>query len=412
MLPQFVTIPLALLAAGGCVAGIAYWSVVAWRVRRMLPKVPRIEDALSARSDDAGKVSVVVPAHNEERVIAECARALLAQDHPDLEVIIVLDRCTDRTAAILRETAGGDPRLRVIENDHCPPDWAGKCHAASVGAKAARGEWLLFSDADVRFDPRLVRASVATSRRLGCGLLSLVGRLEAGAWFERVLQPPAAVGLLRIYPLDRANREQNPRAFANGQFMLFRRDVYESIGGHAAVHDDLLEDLAFARRVRDSGGRIGVATAKDLMGVSMYASFDAMRRGWRRIFIEACDRSPRKMLRYGMRTAGSALLPLAILAAALLGLHAASRGEVPQSTGLLAVAIAATLAQTAALVGIYRSMSMPITAVPCFSIGCLILANELRRGAKDLWNRRPVRWGGREYVLEPNLDLPAASAAR
>lgn len=408
MPPAALTIPLALLAAGGCVAGIAYWSVVLWRVRRMMPQVPAVESAIaSGAAAPAGRVSVVVPAHNEARVIADCAKALLAQDHRDLEIVFVLDRCTDRTLEILRGVVAGDPRVRIVENDRCPDDWAGKCHAAWLGARAATGEWLLFSDADVEFAPQLVRASLATAIARGCGLLSLVGRLDSGAWFERVLQPAAAFGLLRIFPLDRANRVTAPRAFANGQFMLFTRELYESIGGHASVRDDLLEDLAFARLARRRGGRLGVATAKELMGVSMYPSFDAMRRGWRRIFIEACHRSPARLRRYALRAAGSALLPLAIALAAAFAAHAWTRGEMPQASALAALAVAATAAQTLALASIYRSMGMPLSAAPWFAIGSLMLANELRRGARDLEKRKPIRWGGRDYVLEPDVFTPA-----
>ena len=408
MPPTLWTIPLALLAAGGCVAGIAYWTVVLWRVRRMMPHVPAVEAAIAAGAPSpSGRVSVIVPAHNEARVIADCAKALLAQDHAALEVVFVLDRCTDRTLEILRGAAGDDPRVKIVENAHCPDDWAGKCHAAWIGAKAATGDWLLFSDADVEFAPQLVRASLATASARGCGLLSLVGRLDSGAWFERVLQPAAAFGLLRIFPLDRANRETAPRAFANGQFMLFTRELYESIGGHASVRDDLLEDLAFARLARLRGGRLGVATAKELMGVSMYPSFDTMRRGWRRIFIEACHRSPARLRRYAFRAAGSALLPVAIVLAAVFAAHASVRGEMPQAIALATLALAATASQTIALASIYRSMSMPRSAMPWFALGSLILANELRRGARDLEQRKPVRWGGRNYVLEPNVHTPA-----
>ncbi|MHC4834065.1 MAG: glycosyltransferase family 2 protein [Planctomycetota bacterium] len=423
MNPELLTIPLALLAAAGCAAGTAYWAVVWWRLHRMLPRIPTVEDhAVPTPSESEAEsrtgedlVTVVVPAHNEARVIARCAEALLAQDHRSLEIVFVLDRCTDETAAILRRTVGDDPRVRILENDRCPEDWAGKCHAASLGAAVATGRWIVFTDADVRFAPHLVGAALRTAKARECGLLSLVGRLETGSWFERVLQPPAAVGLLRIFPLDRANRLHRPRAFANGQFMLFDRESYDAVGGHAAVKHDLLEDLAFARRVNEAGIRLGVATAKDSMGVSMYPSFEAMRRGWRRIFIEACGRSARRMRRYAIRTAGAALLPVAVVAAFGFAVHASSVGDRLAAAGLAAVATSAVVVQTFALRRIYRSMAMPRAAVLWFSIGCLVVANELRRGAHHLESGRPVRWGGREYVLQSHeastSTSPSSNAA-
>ncbi len=410
-----VTTLFALLATAACIGGTAYWAVVWYRLHRMMPMIPTVEEHAVADVDDTDLVTVVVPAHNEARVVARCAEALLAQDHRSLEIVFVLDRCTDETAAILRRTVGSDPRVRIVENDRCPEDWAGKCHAASLGAAVAKGRWIVFTDADVRFAPHLVGAALRTAKARECGLLSLVGRLEAGSWFEQVLQPPAAVGLLRIFPLDRANRLHRPRAFANGQFMLFDRQAYDAVGGHAAVKHDLLEDLAFARRVNEAGIRLGVATAKDSMGVSMYPSFEAMRRGWRRIFIEACGRSSRRMRRYAIRTAGAALLAVAVVAAFAFAVHAWSVGHVPAATGLVSVAAAAVVVQTFALRRIYRSMAMPGTAVLWFSIGCLVVANELRRGAHHLESGRPVRWGGREYILQSyeasTSALPSSNAA-
>ncbi len=98
---------------------------------------------------------------------------------------------------------------------------------------------------------------------------------------------------------------------------------------------------------------------------------------------------------------------MAIVLAAVFALHAFDRGEMPQALALATLAVAAIASQTIALASIYRSMAMPRSAMPWFAIGSLILANELRRGARDLEHRKPVRWGGREYVLEPNVHTPA-----
>ena len=403
----------AILAGGACAAGLAYWSVFFHRVRRMGSQVPRVEDALQTPPPAEGwpRVSVVIPVHDEARTIAASVRGLLAQDYPPdrLEAIYVLDRCRDATPQLLAEAAGGDPRIRTIENDSCPPDWAGKCHAAARGAAAATGRFLLFSDADVRLDPRLVRAAVATAIARRTDLLSLLGRLSDSHWFERVLQPVAALSLMRMYPLDRANRERSPRGFANGQFMLFRREAYEAIGGHAAVREDLLEDLAFARRLAAEGRRLGVAAVPSMMEVHMYGSLAAMRSGWRRIFLEACGRSPRRLRRYAARLAGSTLLAPAILAAAALAVAAAAEARWAEAGALAALAAAAAAAQTLALATAFRQMAVPLAALPWFAPGCLMLARELAAAAADLDRGRPIRWGGRDYVVHPQ-GRPAAAA--
>ena len=275
-----------------CALVALYYTFLAVRITRTVLRAPQVREGLAEPAPREGwpLVSIVVPAHNEERVIATCAASLLASEYPALEVIVVLDRCSDRTRELLQPFAERDARLQIIENAACPADWAGKCNAARIGAEAARGRYLLFTDADVRFDPALVRAAVGLLRRDRRGLLSLLPHAVAVAWYERVVQPIAAFTLMTMYPIDKINREVRRRPFANGQFLLFERSVYERVGGHAATKHDLLEDIAFARLVDASGARVGLAMAVDMLEVHMYASFAALREGWRRIFIEASRR--------------------------------------------------------------------------------------------------------------------------
>jgi cellulose synthase/poly-beta-1,6-N-acetylglucosamine synthase-like glycosyltransferase len=182
----------------------------------------------------------VVPAHNESRVIAACVRSLRTETYPQLRVVFALDRCTDDTAALVRAGIAGDGRFEIVEIDACPDDWAGKVHAAHTGVTRSRGaqgaDYLLFADADTVFEPGCIAASLALMRQRKLDLLSLLSTLTHDMWFERVVQTAAAFELMRQYPPIRANGLKKRRAFANGQFMLFTRDTYDAVGGHAAVN--------------------------------------------------------------------------------------------------------------------------------------------------------------------------------
>jgi chlorobactene glucosyltransferase len=388
-----------ILIACGALAAL-FFTFFALRVAHVLLRAPRVGDGLaeSAPSDGWPLVSIVVPAHNEERVIENCVTSLLASDYSELEIVVVLDRCSDRTLALLRPFAERDSRLRIIENTACPPDWAGKCNAARVGADAARGKYLLFTDADVRFEPPLVRAAMGLMRRDRRGLLSLLPRVVAVAWYERIVQPIAAMTLMQMYPIDKVNREYRRRPFANGQFLLFERSVYERIGGHAATKHDLLEDIAFARLVEASGARVGLALAADMLEVHMYSSFAAFREGWKRIFIEASRRRVRRLREKALVVlvlgVGTPTVQLAALATGAATGHA---------TFLWAAAIVAwgVAAQAAALAMVYRACRARMRDVVLSSVGAAFVARQLWQGAGDLAKNRPVRWGGREYRLIP-----------
>lgn len=376
-----------------------FWAAV-WRHVGVIAKnPPTVRDGLSRSEPSNGwpRMSIIVPVHNEQRVIEACAVSLLAQDYPNLEVILVLDRCTDATRELLTPYEH-DPRLVIIENDHCPNDWAGKCNAARLGAGRASGEWLVFTDADTEFDPALSRAAVSMAIDRDSPLLSLLSSLTYQATHERVAQPVATMSLMRMFPLVRHSKRK-PRPFANGQYMLFQRSWYEKLGGHAAVKDDLLEDLAFARLVHRHDAQTTVLLADGMLRCSMYDSLEAFQRGWKRIFIEACRR---KTMRLRKRALGLFVLGIASPLAQVAAIGAAVLMENrPLQLAILITAIGSVLVQTASLVRIYQLNGAPRWAVMAYPIGCWIVARLMADAARDLTHRRPVVWGGKQYVLEP-----------
>ena len=392
------------LLAAIAFAGWGYWVVALARVRRVAQAEYSIRSALKLSEPTGGwpSVSVVVPLHNEERVIQRCISSLLAQEYERIEFIFVLDRCTDGTRDILVRHARADSRIILIENDSSPADWASKCHAARLGADSATGDRIIFTDADTCFDPKLVRASVAmaTDRRLQ--LLSLLSTLTTRRWFERVVQPVAAVHLTRMYPIERVNRAERPRPFANGQFMLFDRAWYERLGGHERVKNDLLEDVAFARLVHEKGGRCGIFLAKGMLTCSMYDSLDQLMTGWKRIFIETSRRRPRILrknarLVHGLGIAGPLIQLFTLVVAAMV----IAEGNIPFG-GVLAVLVAIGFGtQIAALLWIYRLSGVPLPMVLLFPVGSWFVRRNFNEAARDLEMGVPIRWAGREYTLEP-----------
>jgi chlorobactene glucosyltransferase len=396
----------ALIGYSGLVA-IFYTAVLA-RMIRMLAFAPRVREGLAQAAPAEGwpLVSIIVPVHNEERVIADCMTSLLASDYPKLEIVVVLDRCSDRSRELLHAFSERDPRLRVIENDSCPPDWAGKCNAARVGAELAQGRYLLFTDADVRFDPALVRAAVGLQRRERHAMLSLLPRVIATTWTDRIVQPIASLALMMMYPIDKVNRAYRRRPFANGQFMLFERDVYERIGGHAATKNELLEDLAFARLVDASGERVGLAFAVDMLEVRMYPSYAALRDGWKRIFIEACRRRTKKLRSKGWLVLSAGVGAPIAQAGALVAGAAAGRPMLVAAVAVVAVGIGL---QMMALGLFYRFCQSSLRDVLWSPVGAALVARILWQGADDLAHSRPLRWGGREYRLAARDAAPATS---
>jgi glycosyltransferase involved in cell wall biosynthesis len=387
---------LTLITAVAAALATLWWTVLMGRLVRIVASGMSLRRGLVDPVEES-LLSIVVPAHNEERVIATCIDSLLAQRWTDIEVIVVADRCTDATESIVRERAATDPRLILISNRECPQSWAGKCHAARLGAAHTTGEWLVFVDADTKAHPDLMTAAVTEASRRETALLSLLSDLTSHHWFERSTQPVAMMALLSLFPPDAVNRDDRPRTFANGQFMLFDRGWYDRIGGHATVKNDLLEDIAFAGHISRAGGRVNILRSDGLLSCSMYGSHEDFLRGWMRIFLEATKRQCRVLRKQAFRQIlFGIILPLLCLLAVVLGSLVAG----PLGWITLVLGLAGLLTQAAALLAVYRIARQPLWTTLLYPLGAWEVAKVMRWADRTLRKREPVKWGGREYVME------------
>lgn len=235
-----------------------------------------VEKATPSRVHPTGLewVSVLVPARNEARNICRCLESLLAQDYPLMEVLVLDDGSTDETPEIVAEMARRDPRLRLIPGQPLPPGWTGKNFACHQLAREARGRWLLFTDADTVHHPQTVSWALTAAKENRADLVTMVPRAVTHTFGEQLLLPIIPFGILGLFPLALGARLRIPAlTMAIGTFMLFRRETYERIGGHAAVRGEIAEDVVLARRVRRHGGRMALLDGAEHLDVHFYRGF-------------------------------------------------------------------------------------------------------------------------------------------
>lgn len=214
-------------------------------------------------------VSILIPARDEERRIGETVRGLLAQTYPVFEIVVVNDRSTDSTAAILESFH--DERLRVVTGEEPPPGWLGKPWALHQASRHARGELLLFIDADIHYAPEGVAAAVARIEKAGVPMISLLPRIEMRGFWEHLAMPNLATMAFCVLPLWLANRTRSRTlAVGGGPGNLVVRSEYEAAGGHESLKDSVVDDVALARLLRRNGCRTEMALASDLVSVRMY----------------------------------------------------------------------------------------------------------------------------------------------
>ncbi len=268
----------------------------------------------------AESVSVLVPARDEAHRITPTIRSLLAQTGVgDLEILVLDDESGDGTTATVLAAAAGDPRLRVLPGSPPPAGWLGKPHACAQLAAAARGQVLVFVDADVQLAPHAVAAAVGLLRGAGLQLLCPWPRQLADGFGPRLVQPLLAWSWMVLLPLRRSEAAARPSLVAaNGQFMVLDAAALAAAGGFASASGQVLDDIALARAVKRSGGRVGVADGSPIATCRMYESWAEASAGYRKSLWAAFGSAP-------AAAAVGALLAVTYLvppAAALLGSRA------------------------------------------------------------------------------------------
>lgn len=349
---------------------------------RTLPEarpIPREDDA----PREAPLVSIIVPARNERRALPTILPSLLQQDYPAIEVIVVDDASTDATAALAAEWAARDARLRVVRGSGPLPGWTGKNYACWQGAGVARGDWLLFTDADTCHEPGALRVALALALQRGASAVSLFPRQRCEGFWERLLLPFAYQQYFAGADTRALDRPDRP-ALANGQYFLISRAAYVAAGGHAAVKGSVIDDVALAGALKRAGYPTLLARGEALVSVRMYDSLGALAEGFTKNAAQFVRAQRRAGALVALSTAASAATLPALVSAAAAG----------DAIGLSG-AIAAYLAQVMALAPWARSFGARRGYALLAPLAALVFTGVALRSFAHALLRWPVRWKGR-----------------
>ncbi len=344
-----------------------------------------------------GRVSVIVPARNEEANIEACVNAVAAQDHDDVEIIAVDDRSEDSTAEILGRLGAEQPRLKVVAGHGPPPGWTGKVAACWRGQGAASGETLLFLDADVRLAPETVRLALAYLEESGADGVTLIGRLVTEGFWEWVVQPVVGSLILAGNRPEEVNDPKRPKAaMANGQFIMVRRAAYDAVGGHESVRGEVLDDVGFARLMKARERRLHLLLGLELMSVRMYTGLSEIWDGWTKNLFLGLHRSLPLTLLVWVAVFATGLLPF-LLAAGLPAVQLATGASPLDSPAWWLSLSASALIWLTYGVGLKRTRHKA-SHFWSYPLGVVVLLGILLNSARRALFGLGVHWKGRRIT--------------
>ncbi len=258
---------------------LIFWILYIIRTMKNYKMLPELIKVKSKSYEKFPRVSVIIPTRNESKRVTPCIESIKAQSYPNLEIIIV-DDSTDNTVEVIKNIVKDDKRFRIIKEEKLEGGWVGKPHAMQQGSKEAKGEWLLLIDADTAHDPDIITSAVKHATKKKLDMLSILSELVCKSFWEKIIQPIPTGLLIFILPLGKVNDHESKNAFALGPFILIKHSVLNKIGGYKKIRDKIADDVEMAKLLKESGFKIGLARAHNMMKLRMYEKFKDIWEGW------------------------------------------------------------------------------------------------------------------------------------
>ncbi len=349
--------------------------------------------------DPAPMVSVLIAARDEEKNIVSCLDSLLVQDYPNYEIIVVDDRSTDHTVEVVRQYARRDPRVTLICNKELPVGWTGRNHALHLGASQAQGQFILFVDADTKHCRSSITQAVTFAVENDVDMLSLLIRLDNVSFWAKTIQPILGSMMGIHYPLWKVNNPKSALAYANGQYILMRREAYEKIGGRAAIRSEFM-DKVLAERVKQAGLTLKLVYAPRVAQAATHETLREIGQAWSRIFYGGLDGSLSKMSLGVLMMLVFSLSPYFVLigsgAVLLAGAGASSR-----PLGIVfVVSLLTVLVEKSVMLMLYRACHSDARYVLLHLLGCLVALGILLSAVAKRYSRTGFLWKGVQYQTQ------------
>ncbi len=269
-----------------------FWLTYGLKVAYGAARLPWLKKCPPAANDRCPSISLIFAARDEQEKLPAALATLIAIDYPRLEIIAVNDRSTDATTRILDEFAATHDRLKVVHVGELPAGWLGKPHALQKAYESSTGDYLVFTDADVKFHPDALRRVISLVRERQLDHLTLFGDVERSNFWDTLLITFFGMGFQLATDSYQVSNPNSHSYAGIGAFQILKRSAYESIGTHRRLAMEVVDDMKLGKLVKLAGFRSGIAIAQDTVSVEWHLGLSNLVHGLEKNFFAAAQFSP------------------------------------------------------------------------------------------------------------------------
>ena len=376
----------------------ATWVVLIRGVVQSVRMTPRLDG--SPKHPTPPKVSVILPARNEEAYIDRCLQSLLAQDYPDYEIIAINDSSEDATGDIIKKHAAQDPRIVPVDARTKPDGWMGKNWACMEGYGKATGDLLLFTDSDTTFARNAISMAVGRLEADGLDALTAVPHIRADDSWTKATLPALSMFMHTQFSPLKVNDPKKKTGYFFGCFFIMARETYEEVGTHHGVRQEIIEDGALGRKMKYMGYKIKMLQADDMIDAVWARDGPTLWHALKRLMIPLCLHNGKMAVGILVGVLFILFMPFPLAAYSTL-FGADLPAAVLQATSLAASALAfcgAVIESKIRRINLARALTCPVG-------GAVVVAGFLA-GIIQAKRKNSVMWRGRRYTLKDSAQSP------
>jgi chlorobactene glucosyltransferase len=374
---------------------LACWTYFLIFIIWSISRSPKLEWYARFRIDSKPKVSIIVPARNEEGTILKCLQSLLSQDYDKYEVIAIDDSSTDRTLSIISKLSEKDNKLITVKSPPRPNDWVGKNWACFQGYKKSTGEILLFTDADSVHKPDALSSAINTMIHDDLDAVTLVPKLLCYDLITKFTLPVLSVFLHSRYSPLRVNNPKNKIGYFFGSFYLISKKNYEKIGTHEQVRQELVEDGALGRRVKEQGMKLRLVRGENYVEATWARDPRSLWHALRRIIIPLRSQKRKSALMATAFIFFILLEPVLILPLSLFYFPDSQFRGLLLTVNLLIIFLLLACAVVQSHFGLLQKSIYGAG----FVVGCTVITVCFLLSVFELKGNRVVKWRDRSYFV-------------